>query len=75
MIKPCTTVRTPSVSQKQEKLMRNLGTPVHVFQEDFLEKSQFKFLSHMQLFNYCYCFTTAHTECLPGSWVHLNHRL
>ena len=45
--------------------MKNLGTPVHVFQVDFLEKSQFKFLNNKKLFNDCYCCITTHTECLP----------
>ena len=54
-------------TNKQENQVRNLGTPVIVFQVDLLGKSQFKFLSHKKLFNYYYGCTTARTECLPGS--------
>ena len=58
---------TSSFPKKEEKQMRNLGTPVHVFQVDFLEKPQFKFSSNKKLFNYCYCCTTTYTECF--TWI------
>ena len=71
MIKPCTTVRTPPVSQKTRETDEKLGdTCTCVPSRYFREQNKFKFLNNKKLFNYCYYCTKTHTEYLPRSRVH-----